>query len=137
MFDISKLDTLTRSEAGVPMPILHPRTQAPMLDSEGKPVTITLLGPSSEKSKALQRVLQARRAEMQAKGVIMSAEDFARERHEFLVGVTTGWTFDRLGDEPFPFTPDNSRKFWADARWEWLQADAWRFAQADGNYLPS
>ena len=136
-FDVSQLDTRTLSEAGVPMPIKHPRTNAPILGKDGKPVTITLLGPNSAKAKAVNRELQARRADFAARGVKMEPKDFERERFDLLVALTTGWTFDQLDGKPFPFSPDNLRAFWADQRWEWLQSEAWQWCQSDGNYLPS
>jgi len=62
MFDLAKLDTRTLSEEGVAMPISHPRTGSPILDDAGKPVTVTLLGPNSEKQRVLVRAMQQRRA---------------------------------------------------------------------------
>ena len=137
MFDISKFDTRTLSNTGVAMPIPNPRSGAPMLDDEGKPVTITLLGPNSDKSKALLRTLNLRRAEMQSKGIKLTDEDFDRERFDFLCGVTVGWSFDTAAGQPFPFNPENVRKFWADTAHEWVSTYAWSYAQQDGNYLPS
>ena len=137
MFDVASLDTRTLSEAGVAMPILNPRNQQPMLDSAGNPVTVTLLGPNSEKSKAVFRGIQTRRADFAAKGVRMTEADFDRERFDALVALTIGWTFTAIAGQPFPFSAENARILWADKRWDWLQTSAFVFCQQDGNYLPS
>lgn len=137
MFDVTKFDSQTLSETGVPMEVKHPRTGSAILDDAGKPVTITLIGPNSDVSRAVFRSIQQRRAEFASKGVKMSDADFDRERFDALVKLTTGWTFDSMGAEPFPFSADNARKFWADKRWEWLSVQAFSFCQQDGNYLPS
>lgn len=136
-FDISRLDTRALSDAGVAMPILHPRSGAPMLGSDGLPVTITLLGPNCATFKKVQRELQTRRTDAAARGIKLTDQDLDRERFDMLVAVTTGWTFDTFDGKPFPFTPDNLRAFWSDKRHEWVQFQAWAWCQQDGNYLPS
>lgn len=136
-FDISMLDTRTRSEAGVPMPILNPRSGAPFLGEDLQPVTITLLGPNSNAFRAANRELQQRRADYASRNVKMGADDFERERFDMLVALTKGWSFDAMGGQPFPFSPDNVKVFWADKRWEWVQLQAWAWTQQDGNYLPN
>ncbi len=136
-FDIAQLDTRTASDAGVAMPILNPRTAAPMLGADGKPVTITLLGSASSVFKTMQRASQLRRADMTARGVKMTDEEWEAERQQFLVALTKGWTFDSMAGQPFPYSPDNARTFYADKRWEWVTNAAWRFVNEDGNYLPS
>lgn len=137
MFDVASLDTSVKSEAGVAMPILHPRTGAPMLRADGTPVTITLLGPNCATSKAISRQLQQRRTDFAARGVKYADDDFARERFDLLVAVTRGWTFDLIDAKPFPFSVENARVFWADKRWDWLQNQAFAFTREDGNFLPN
>lgn len=137
MFDIAQLDTRLRSENGVAMPILHPRSGAPLLDDKGAPVTITLLGPNSPALKSVVRTLQLRRAEMANRGVKMIEADYDRERFDTLMGVTIGWSFDTVDGKPFLFSTENARSFWQDGRWDWVVAQAYSYCQADGNYLPS
>ncbi|MGI4796931.1 MAG: hypothetical protein ACRYG8_23345 [Janthinobacterium lividum] len=136
-FDVTQFDTRTASEAGVAMPILHPRTGSPMLGADGNPVTITLLGPSSAVYKTMSRASQLRRADMSARGVKMTDEDFEADRETMLVALTKGWNFDTMGGQPFAFSQSNARSFYADKRWEWVTVAAWRFINEDGNYLPS
>ncbi len=137
MFDIANLDTRTRSEAGVQMPLINPRSGAPILDDAGAPVTISLLGPNSAKFKEVMRKLQLRRVDMGSRGVKMAEEDFERERFETLVAVTVGWSFDKLDAKDFAFSPENARIFWSDGRWDWVRSQAHAFCQQDGNFLPS
>lgn len=136
-FDIAQLDTRTRSEAGQPMELLHPRSGAPILGADKKPVTITLLGPNSEKSRAVNREMAQRRADKASRGVKMEPEDFERERFDVLTALTVGWTFDMLDGKEFPFNDENCRAFWSDGRWAWVQTQAWGFCQGEGNFLPS
>lgn len=136
MFDVSQLDTRAASEAGVAMKILHPKTGLPIMDSLGASVTITLRGPNSEVSRNKQRELQLRRTDMARRNIELDDAYFSRERYEFLSAVTMGWTFDTMDGQPFPFTPANMEKFWADERWEWVQGQAFNYAQQGGNYLP-
>ena len=136
MFDVSQLDTRANSEAGIAMKILHPKTGVPILDDKMQPVTVTLRVPNSEVSRNKQRELQLRRTDMARRNIDLDDAYFSRERFEFLTAVTMGWTFDTMDGQPFPFNPGNMDKFWADERWEWVQGQAFSFAQQGGNYLP-
>ena len=136
MFDVAQFDTRTASEKGVEMSILNPKTGAPFLDSDFKPVTITLLGPNGEVSKTKQRELSLRRADMERRGIPLDEEYYQRERFEFLSTVTIGWSFDKMGGEDFPFSQANVSRLWADERWPWLAIQAFNFSQQAANFLP-
>lgn len=136
MFDVKALDTRTASEAGVDMPVLHPRDRAPIIDTEtGANVTIRLRGRNSDTFRTQQRELNKRRAEFQSRGVIMTDDDFMRERVDMVCACTLGWTFSQMDGAEFPYTPDNVRRFWADRRWTWLLDNAWAFLTEEGNFL--
>jgi hypothetical protein len=134
-FDIATLDTRTRSEAGVPMQILHPSTKRPIYNDANQPVTVTLLGRNSDAYRAAQRESQSRRAAFEARGVMMTEDDYEQERQTLLCAVTVGWNFDTMDGSVFPFTPENCRRLWADRRWTWLASDAFNFVHQDGNFL--
>ncbi len=135
-FDIAAFDTRTKSEVGTDMTILRPGSPfAPFLDAEGKPLTITLKGRNSVAFKAAQREIQQRNADREARGIPRTDDDEKTDRFNLLCAVTVGWSFDTLDGQPFPFSPDNVKKLWADERWAWLQVQAINFHSSEGNFL--
>jgi hypothetical protein len=135
-FDITKLDTRTRSQVGVPMTITRPSPPyAPFLDDAGNPVTITLLGRNSDVFRRISREAQQRAADMAARQIPRTTEESKAERFETLVAMTVSWSFDTFAGEPFPCTPENIRKLWADDRWEWLADAAFSWIISEGNFL--
>jgi hypothetical protein len=134
-FDLTQLDTRTKSAAGVPMTIINPKTGGPVLDSDGNPVTITLRGRNSQEHKNVFRVIQDRRLDRAARGVRLTEDEQRQEEAEFLTALTVDWTFTELDGQPFPPTAENFRKFWIDERFTWILEQATRFAANDGNFL--
>ena len=137
-FDIACLDTLTASQTGAAMPVVNLRTGIPYrLDDDKKtPVTITLLGRASDAYRAKQRVLQERRADRQARGIILSPEEVGQEDAELLTICTVGWTIEQLDGQPFPFSAANAALLWSDPRFVALRGRAIQFLIDDGNFLP-
>lgn len=135
MFDFAKLDTRTASETGVPFTLRNPSSGAPILDDAKNPVTITVAGRNSDRFRAAQREAQQRRADAAARNITFSPDDLANENFSYLVSVTLGWSFDTLDGAPFPFTPENVRKLWADGRWGWVNIAVLNFVFEEGNFL--
>ncbi|NAZ37147.1 hypothetical protein [Rubellimicrobium sp. CFH 75288] len=103
-FDLPGLDTKTLSEQGVPMPVLDPAGR-PALDRQGRPITITLLGPDSDRYRAAARAQLRRRIQRASAG---QEPDFAEEEAEIiaiLADCTLGWEGVCTPDgEPIPCT---------------------------------
>jgi hypothetical protein len=78
-FDLSQFETRTKSEAGVPMPLLHPRNITPLLNDDGTPASITLLGRSSDTYRETFRMLQEERIARMAAGIRSTPEDQVQE----------------------------------------------------------
>jgi hypothetical protein len=135
MFDIATLETRTRSEAGATMQLNHPSSGSPILDDKGQPITITLLGRNSDAYERAARVVVERRIERNARGVVATADEAREDECEILTACTKGWSFDKMGNEDFPCTPENIRKFWRDRRFPWIFEAAQRFVLSDGNFL--
>lgn len=135
MFDIAALEVQSRSESGMPMSIIHPRTKVPVLDEEKNPVTITLLGRNSATFRETQRRIRDRRADRASKAIKATDEDLERDELDLLVAVTIGWTFTVMDGQPFPCNPENARRFWADPRFVWIREQAMSFVLEDGNFL--
>lgn len=136
-FDIAQLDTRTRAISGVDMPIVHPRSGAPILRSDGSPVTIRFLGPASDARKAISKEVTKRRLDMEARGIQYSDDDWTRDSQEILSNVTIGWTIEMFDGQAFPYSPDNARRLWADQRWLWLRQTAMTFINQEANFLAS
>lgn len=140
-FDIASLDTLARSQAGVPMPVLHPRTRAPILQDSGpdsgKPHTITLCGRNSDAHREMNRIVEDRRSDMAARGIAMTREDIERDDVDVLTACTKAWTLEVLDGQPFPFNEANARKLWGDRRFVVVRDQAIRHIREDANFLPA
>ncbi len=134
-FDLTKLDSRSKSETGVEMKIIHPGTLAPITNSDGQPVTITLRGRNSTAYKTAFRMVQDRARERAARGLRPNDEETRVDEIDFLCAVTTDWKFTELDGAPFPCTPENIRKLWSDERFTWVLEQATRFAANDGNFL--
>lgn len=141
MFDMADFDTLTHSEAGMPMAVLNPRSKRPVLNDDGNAVTITLLGRQSEVFRSTVKMLTTRQAETaaaaQASGNALPDAQTVRdsENTELLIACTRNWTFQRLDGEDFPCTPINVSKFWNDRRFSLIREAALNFMLTDINFL--
>jgi hypothetical protein len=136
-FDLAYLDTLTLSEAGVEMPVIHPRTNKQLVRADGAGVYIKLLGSNSETYRTVLRRIALRRTELQARGASLDDEHMRGENVEVLVACTRDWNFDVLDGKPFPYSEANARKFWSDRRFALIFSAAISFVGADVNFLAS
>ena len=134
-FDILAFDTRARSETGIVMPIVNPRTRAPWRTEAGETLSITLRGRNSDAWRDAQREVSKQRAEREAANIRSTDEDFQRERATILAAVTVGWSFDTLGEQPFAFNAANAFRLWSDTRWPWLIDQAFAFVVEDSNFL--
>lgn len=135
MFDISTLDTLTLSEEGVEMPVIHPRTKEPVLGSDGRQITITMLGRMSADAQAAFRRVRDRQNERVQQGRRTTPEDVERDQVDILVACTRAWTFSEMDGTPFPFTQANADRLWRDPRFRWLREQAFVYVNDDGNFI--
>ncbi len=116
-FDLAKVDTKTLSEAGVDMPV-KTMDGEPLVARNGQPITVRLLGPDSNKYRALTRAQVRKRMAAMADGkVTLSEAEFEeteRELLDILVACTVGWSnvLDTEGAE-IPFAEDNVRKLYS------------------------
>lgn len=135
MFDISKYDVSTAADEGRTLQLLSP-TGEQLFDEAGKPVTITLYGRHSHRSRTMERKLADMRMELARRGKTKrTADDMEREQNEMLVSCTGGWSFTHLGDDELPFTEANARKLWTDRRMANFREQAISFINDDSNFL--
>jgi hypothetical protein len=134
-FDIAALDTKTKSEEGVEMKVLSPKTMLPMTDDDKNPVTITLRGRNSTAYKNAISIINDRARERQARNIAPTPESRADDEAEVLAACTIGWTFTEMDGKPFPPTPENIRAFYGNERFTFVHEQASRFVASDGNFL--
>jgi hypothetical protein len=134
-FDLAQIGTV-RADEGVPLVVIHPVQRRPILLDNGEPVTVTLLGRSSEAFRDVLRSIQLRRAGVAKRGETLTDDDLFREDTDTLAACTVTWTIPTLDGQPFPFNQRNNRKLWNDARFRWLRDRALAFLMEDANFLP-
>jgi hypothetical protein len=134
-FDIASLETQSLSEAGVAMPLFHPRTGQVVRDENDREVTITLLGRNSKAFRDKVRAITEKAQERRARGVQPTNEEIRADDVDLITACTRDWSFVTMDGQAFPPTPDNIRKFWSDLRYQWIFERAQQFVNSDGNFL--
>lgn len=134
-FDLADVATV-RSDDGVPMTVVHPKSRQPITHDDGSLMTITLLGRSSEAFREILRQIQINRAEIANRRQVLTDDDVFLEDTQTLVACTADWSIRQLDGQPFPANPQNIRKLWGDTRFRWLRERALQFILEDGNFLP-
>ena len=135
VFDLATVAT-SRADAGVPMPLLHPKTSEALKNDDGSPVTITMRGRTSEEWQERMRHIQLTRAELSNQGQKITTDHVFDEDTGILMVCTVGWSIETLDGEPFPYNGTNALKLWTEARFRWIREQALRFILGDGNFLP-
>lgn len=114
-FDLPGMDTKTLSEEGVAMPVKNLTTGEPMVGKDGKPVTITLLGPDSIVWRKQTR--QAVRKRLKAVSAGTDADTFDADEAEavdMLARATVAWTgICTTKGEPIPCTYETATALYA------------------------
>lgn len=90
-FDLGQVDTKTRSEDGVDMPVKL-LSGAPLIAKNGQPVSIVLLGPDSKKYKAvMRRQVKKRLDRKESPSPDEQIEEAEQDGITMLVACTLGW----------------------------------------------
>lgn len=105
----------------------------------GVPFSITMRGRLSEVAQRAFRSngkLAQERAKHSGLGNLYepSDEDNRADNINLLVAVVTGWSWDKLNGEDFPFSPENARKFFADPKFRAFYQQALNYFTTDGNF---
>jgi hypothetical protein len=92
--------------------LLHPRDGTPIPGPGGKPLSITLHGPYSERYKAVLRKQQQRRMQDMSRGagrgaLTVTIEEIEQNSDEIVKACLDGWNISFEGDEVLPMTPEN------------------------------
>jgi hypothetical protein len=106
--------------------LIHPATNQPIRDRDGREAHILLLGTDSAAGEQYRRDVMTRA--IQRRNRQMTAEEVEANSVELLVALTVGWHLVSPDGEPidYPFSPQNARALYSDRRFAWIkdQADA-------------
>lgn len=134
MTSLSELDTVTASNEGAVMVVMHPTKEAPLLHEDGRPFTITLYGKDSDKYRDAFRdqndrnIIGQQRTKNPLKTAVME-----RGNIELLVAATKEWDVVLEGTEPAPSNAAAYRA--AYTKFPWLLDQVDRFVGTTGNFL--
>ncbi len=135
-FDFAVLDVASLADEGVDMPVPHPKTGAPMLDSDDRLVTIRVHGQHSQAVREARRKIQQRRLEATKRGQTdYTPEDRERDDLDVLAAAVSGWSFDTLDGQPFPYSEANVRKLLGDRRFANSKGAIAEFLNQDGHFM--
>lgn len=118
--DFSALDTKTAAEQGTVVELEGP-DEKPLLDAEGKPYWIRLMGGDAPKIRAKHRKSLDRTFEKIRKGKSPGGvEESERDTIERLAAATLEWHVPTLDGVALECNEANARKLYSDARFPWL-----------------
>jgi hypothetical protein len=91
--DLEKFDVSEKANAGVPMTVINPLDGQPLLDDDGTPVTITLIGCDAREYVAKSKSLaMPRLANRDAHGApVLDADELEADGIELLVTAMKAW----------------------------------------------
>lgn len=130
MIDLSTLDLAKQAAEGRVFPVLHPVSHEPLKGTDGKPVTITLVGPDSDQAfrETCEIIDRERAAQMRSASERADAgegpgfEDEYRRATEMLVRRTVAWEGLALDGKALDCNPETVRMVYN--RWRWIREQA-------------
>ncbi len=132
MTDLAAFDTAATADQGAVMPLVHPVSGEPILQPDGRPITLTLLGKDSKKYLAAVRAATNKR--LAARKTKVTAEEIEEETIVGLVAATVAWDGVMWDGEGRDCTPVNVRAFYK--RFRAFREAAVDFLEDRSNFLP-
>ena len=130
--DLSKLDTVKKCEDGAVLVVLHPTELTPVVDENGKPMTITLAGSDSPKFRK-GKYMQANKSIDKRGQFKVTAEQLAEGNIDILAHCTLDWCGVELDGEVLECTVENAKTVYR--RFPWLEKQVNEFIDDLSNYL--
>lgn len=120
--DFSALDTKSAAEAGAVVELDDPRNGEPLLDDEGKPYYIEILGLDSAKLRAAARKISAKVVTNIRKGrdTEYDPEAAEAERATLYAAATKSWYLPPLDGEVLECNERNAKRLYTDPRFPWV-----------------
>ncbi len=131
--DLQKLDLIAAADQGAEMVLKHPTSGDDLLDDDGNPVTITLLGSDSKEARRLRH--QRANANMKGRKKPVAAEEVEDADRELVVSLTIDWSGIKVEGEAWEFSKEKARELYT--RFPWVQEQADVFAGDRSNFLSS
>ena len=120
--DLSILDTVRNANEGEKVTLSHPGTGELFYNGDGSEMTVTILGPDSDKWKTTRHAIYNRR--MALKKARVSGEEVDNTLLNSLVAVTVSWNITLGGEQP-QCTPDKVREVYEKYPWVMKQVQAY------------
>lgn len=123
MLDLNDLNVAAAASRGTFVELEHPVTGEPLLDADGKPYGVEVLGDDSPEVRKIERKQADKRAEKLRRGNIdasLKQDALEQDRIERLIVATKSWYLPPLGGEPLPFTPQNARRVYGSDDLAWI-----------------
>lgn len=133
-FDLAGFDLAGDAARGATLKLLNPRTGNPLLQEDGSPVAIDLIGvdaPAYEN--ALYRITTGN-AHLRVNGIEIGHDERDRQVADLLAVATTGWHGIALDGAHLECTKDNAASVYR--RFGWLRDQVDAFISDRANFAP-
>lgn len=135
--NLDRFDTVTASEEGVLLELRDVQTGEVITDDDGKPITLLLAGPDSERARKAEYAATNRRIKMRGRRTDrpITVEEMQEDAFEVLIACTIAWSgFAFPGETQEPeCTPQNVRQVYK--RYPQIRRQAEAFRQNEANFL--
>lgn len=120
--DFSTLDSRAAAESGAVIDLLDPRSGEPLLDDDGKPYWIEIIGMDSAKLRAVSQSIVGKRVTniRKGKGVEYDADAEDAEKFRLYATATKSWNVPTFDGQVLECNEKNARKLYADPRFPWI-----------------
>jgi hypothetical protein len=123
MLDLKDLNVAAAASRGAFIELEHPVTGEPLLDAEGAPYGVDVLGEDSPEVRKVERKQADRRAEKLRRGNIeasLKQEALEIDRIERLTAATRGWHLPPLDGEPLDFNAQTAKRVYGSEALAWI-----------------
>jgi hypothetical protein len=120
--DFSTLDSKAAAEEGAVIELQDWRKDGPLLDDDGKPYWIEVLGMDSEKLRKVSKSITGKRITdiRRGKGAEYDAEAEDAERARLYAAATKSWYIPTFDGQALECNEKNARRLYSDPRFPWL-----------------
>lgn len=128
--DLAKLDLTEHANNGATMDVMHPITGEQLLDANGFPVTVTLLGADSTKMRQ-EMSDRAKRQLAKKPQSIQTIDEAEKLSAELLATITVGWSGFVENGEAIECNRENAIRLYTKYSWLRQQIDAFTTDRAN------
>ena len=132
--DLSKL--AISSESTSTMEVVHPGTLDPLVDDQGKPVTISVYSPESEQMKDFERSMFNKAVKKMRQRRNQNSMDYEQIQSTIVdraVAATAGWENIAFDGKELACNPKNARMLYT--KISWIKNQVIDFLNDEGNFM--